>query len=626
MWIPGKQIINTAPSTWEYLNSLKGNLSEIEAKIFLAKLFRAYPGLMLEYMSGVDLLPIQEIIIKSVFLRDTGIIVAARGFSKSFLLGVFSLLMPILMPGCGLCLISANFRGARRILEGAEKIVNNPKSGILQQCFSNDLKRGNDLYKWTLDNGSEVFALPLNAEGLRGTRATVLFVDEGLLISKEIQENILRPFLSVKQNAGEEMKIREKENELIRLGVISEKDRIPLPKNKFFVLSSASFKFQYLYELWSNYIENIMNPQEFNRREETRSTYFAMRFSYKVLEELPNHAFLDITQINAAKANGGEQSDYFQREYMALFPDISDGYFNIKKMHECTVKFGEEPTVQIKGDPDSKYILTIDPSYSASKSSDHFAMNVYLLGPEERKLFLVHTYAKAGGDIKDHFLYLSFILSNFNIVFISIDASGDEFIKGFNESTVASERNLKLDFLDVDLETDQLHEYHEEISKTKNQYNLTSKRIVYRQPFNPTSIRKMNEHLKNQIEAKKVWFASRLEAEENNGRRAKDIINAYHIKDDSSRPMNEIDFIEDQNSWIEETKAQTALIQVQATNLGTLQYVLPRTIRTSTSEDRPRRDSYTCLLMGNMAATHYYSVMYAENKPQYNTFAPIIIK
>ncbi len=501
---------------------------------------------------------------------------------------------------------------------------------MLQQCFPNPLRRNNDVYKWVVENGSEVFALPLNPEGLRGHRATWLFIDEGLLISKEIQDSILRPFLTVKQNAGAEMKIREEEDEAIKLGLITEEQRLELPRNKYFIFSSASYKFQYLYELWAGefgFVNKIMNPDIV--KEEERTSSFAMRFSYKVLEELPNHAFLDMTQINDAKKMGGENSDYFLREYMALFPDISDGYFNIKKMHECTIKLNEEPTLQLKGDKDSKYILSIDPSYSSSKSSDHFAMSIYQIEPIERKCFQVHTYAKAGGEIRDHFIYLSYLLTHFNIVFIAIDASGSEFIKGFNESTIAKERNLKLDFLEVDLEKDQVNELNEELLKAKNQYNFTSKKIVYAQPFTSLSIRKMNEHLKNQIDAKKVWFASRLLVDEQNIEKCKEITSLFKLNKQSSdteRNFDNEDFLENQNSWIEETKSQTALIQIKSTPLGTLQYDLPQSIKRSTSENRPRKDSYTCLLIGATAVTNYFNIMQSEQRQISATFSPILIR
>lgn len=636
MWEVGRQDTKIEPSNFEYLKSVKGHLTEHQSKLWLARYFSSNLNALYEYLADPDypLLPIQEILIKSLFLRDSGIVVAARGFSKSWLLGVCSLLIPILSPGAGICLISANFRGARRILEGAEKIVNSRRAHHLKQCFPNALRRNNDVYKWNVENGSEVFALPLNPEGLRGHRATWLFIDEGLLISKEIQDSILRPFLAVKQNAGEEMKIREEEDQAIKLGIITEQDRLILPGNKYFIFSSASFKFQYLYELWGGehgFLNKIMTPERVHDEEQQKTSSFAMRFSYKVLEELPNNAFLDMTQINEAKKMGGENSDYFLREYMALFPDISDGYFNIKKLHECSVKFGDEPSLQLKGNKNYEYILAIDPAYSDSKIGDHFAMSIFLLNREEKKIFLVHSYTNIGGDLKSHYAYLSYLMTSFNIVFVIIDKSGDEFLKGWNESIIAKERNLKIDFLEVDFDKDQHIDLQEEYMKAKNQYNFTFKKFVYRQSFASLSQRKMNEHMKNQIEAKKVWFGSRIPVDEKHVGLCKEIINAYKLKNvknisDKDAEYFEEDFIEEQNHWIDETKSQTALIQVKVSALGNLSYDLPQSVKKSTSENRPRKDSYTCLLMGVTAASYYFNIMSSEERQIQSTFSPIMIR
>lgn len=624
-WIDGLQDVKIQPSNTKLFQSIQGDLDDTQAKIVMSKFFRSNIGLLFNLLTDKDMLPIQEIIIRSMFLRDNGIIVAHRGFSKSWLLGVCSFLIPILSPGCGFCLISSNFRAARNILRGAEKIVNDPKSILLKQCYGeNQLRRSNDVYSWDLDNGSQVFALPLNGEGLRGHRATILVIDEGLNVSEEIQENILRPFLAVKQNAFDEMEIRAKENELIKAGVITEKDRISFPNNKFFVFSSASYQFQYLYKLYSNFVENITQPRP-AEKEEDKISYFAMRLSYKVLEELPNHAYLDMKQVNAAKANGGEGSDTFQREWMAQFPDISDGYFNIRRLHECSVKFGEEPSLQLRGDKESKYILVIDPAYSDSHKQDYFAMAVYLLNREEKKCYLVHSYTQHGGELRNHYLYLSYILTHFNIVFAVIDKQGNEFLRHYNESTIAKERNLKLERLEVDLESDQPQEIEEEYLKAKNQYNLTTHRILYEQPFDSTSIRKMNEHLKGQIEAKKIWFGSRLSVDDANVSRAQDILDIFKFKNKKDAEFMGEDFLEEQNKWIEETKAQTALIQVKATAAGHLSFDLPQQIRRSSDENKPRKDSYTCLLLAARGTSHYFNIMNSEPRQLSTTFAPIII-
>ena len=510
MWYPHKQKIIKFKDYTKDLKKFTGELDDIQTKIFLAKYFKSNLGLAFELLNGgsVKLYEIQELILRAMFIRDNGMIVAARGFGKSFLIAFFSIIYPLFVFGSKVCLISANFRSSRRILEYCETIINNPKSGLLKECFPDKLQRSNDMYRFKIPNpcGSEVFALPLSTgQGLRGTRASVVIVDEGLLISKDIQEYVIRPFLTAKQNLQEELEIKAREDELIKGGLITEEDRISFPKNKYFVFSSASYEFEYLFDMFKTMVDSTLKEV----RDENTPAYFVMRSSYKAL---PENTHIDLTQINAAKENGGENTDYFKREYLSLFTSNSDGYFSVKKMHDCTVPLGDVPTIQIKGDKNCNYILGIDPSYSQSKNSDYFAMSIYLLNEAEKKITLVHTYGRAGGDLKEHFAYLAYILTYFNIVFIVNDASGSEFISGFNESTIAKEKNLKVEFIhnDLNFDTDDMAIYNEQIKLCKNNYNLTNRKIAYGQKFNTANnaIRRMNESLQNSINAKKVWFAS----------------------------------------------------------------------------------------------------------------------
>src|SRR6266516_3863884 len=123
------------------------------------------------------------------------------------------------------------------------------------------------------------------------------------------------------------------------------------------------------------------------------------------------------------------------------------------------------------------------------------------------------------------------------------------------------------------------------------------------------SIRKMNEHLKNQIEAKKIWFASRLSIDEISTHQCEEILNIFDLKNKNDADFAAEDFIENQNYFIDETKSQTALIQVKSTPLGNLMYDLPQPIRRSTDVNRPRKDNYTCLLMACSAMTHYVNII-----------------
>ena len=617
-WHIGKQFEIKSSNFNREVVALTRDLNDIEAKVTLAKFMRHNIGLSFRLLSGFEMFPVQELIIRGILLKDISLIVAGRGFSKSTMLAILSILYPMFYSNSSMCIVSSNFRRSRSILEAAEKMVEGKKAGLLRKCFTENLRRSNDIYRWKLDNGSDVFSLPLSTgEGLRGTRCHHLAQDEKLLISKEIEDVILKPFLSVKPNVQEENEIKRAEDELIKRGLLKEEDRMSFPKNKYSAFSSASYQFQHLYQTYQDYLKAINDPNP----DKSKPSYFVMRASY---EAMPEGQLFDMTQIDDAKKDGGENTEVFKREYRAIFTNANDGYFNVKKLHDCTVKDGDVPTVQLRGDKDSKYILTIDTSYSASKASDYFAMSVFLLSPEQRRFFQVHTYARAGSDLRSHYNYLTYLLTHFNIIFVGIDASGDEFIHSFNESVIAKEAALKLNFIKADLD-DEVN-YLEELDKAKLSYNIENKTIVYGMKPQSAIIRKANEHLQGQIEASKVWFASRMEADEKNADRYKSLIGKFAIKNKNDETFGIIDFIEDQNYFINETKAQIGLIEVKASVLGSLSYDLPQSLRRSDSPNRARKDCYTALLLANMATTHYYNLIYTPKKSVATTFSPIIIR
>ncbi len=639
MWNVGIQPVKTLKDFNENLAQIQGELSDEQARLVLAQFFKTNIGIMLRVFGGVELLPVQEIVLKAVLIRDVSLVVAGRGFSKSFLLSILAIIYPIFFPNSKMCLISSNFRNARRILEYAEKIVNNKKFRLLKQCFPNDMRRGNDIFQWKLDNGSEVFALPLSSggggEGLRGTRAGLVAIDEGLLISKEIQESIIRPFLSVKQNPIEEMKVKQEEDFLIKNGLLPESERTIFPKNKFCVFSSASYQFEYLYEMYSTYIKIINGELEQKvEKGETPASYFVFRGSYETYSSA--QSLMDMTQINAARDSLGYDSDIFKREYRALFSDSSQSYFNIRRMNECTFKLGQLPTTQIIGDKDSKYILTIDPSYSANKNSDFFAMGVFLVNESERKITLVHNYGRAGGDIKEHYQYLIYILTHFNIVFMCIDGSGTEFINGFNESSLAKERNINVGYLTEKLDAEDLNEYGQAISSAKTSYNLTNRKICWPQNFNGMG-RRMNENMQNMIDSGRLWFASRVGANQTATNRYMTVkfsnltidnsgLTVTQFKDKADNNMTLIDFIESQDDWIDETKAQIVLIEVKASASGGLTYDLPQNLRQTSGENKYRKDNYTTTLLGCWVSKIYFDLFFAPTDQAQNFFTPFVIR
>ena len=596
------------PNINEGLLKLEGELPDREAKISLVKFLRANIGLTTELISGIKLAEYQEITLKAMMNRNFSMNIWGRGCGKSFVASVFCYLQCVFEPNTKILIAGPTFRTARFIFNYLEKIVDSKGAELLAQAFGIKTKR-NDQFEWQI-NGGSITAIPLNGEKIRGFRANVLLLDEYLLLPEEIIKTVLMPFLVAPQNMKERMQIRETEDKLIEEGLMGERERIKFENNsKMIAMSSASYSFENLYKTYQEWSDRIYS------KENSESTYFISQMGW---ESIPAH-MIDKTIIEEAQ-NGGSSHSSFQREYCAQFTDGSDSYFSAKKMHECTVPDGEEPTTLIKGKSDKKYILAIDPSFSNSPTSDFFAMAVLELDDASKEGTLVHSYAVAGGDLKDHLKYLHYLNSYFNLVMVIIDNAGYQFIDSANESELFVKTRQELKFIDFSSDKDG-SDHEAQIKIAKSQYNLEGRAICFKQVFTTEFIRKANQHLQTCIDHKKIWFASKTTA---NGQV---FDRAAAIKIDTSLINNNnlLEFIEEQDDLIYQTKRQCALIEVKSTAKGTQTFDLPQHLKRSSSITRARKDNYTALMLGNWAIKCYYEMMNSAQEEDTSTFEPLFI-
>ena len=593
---------------------LKGTLTDKEAKITLAKFLRANLGFTTELISGIKLAPYQEIHLKALLNRNFSMCVFGRGCGKSFMASVFCFLQCIFEPNTKILIAGPTFRTARFIFNNLEKIVDSKGGELLKQAFGAKSKR-NDQYEWQI-NGGSITAIPLSGEKIRGFRANVLVLDEFLLLSEDIVKTVLMPFLVAPQNMKERMEIREIEDNLIKEGLMKEQDRIIFPNNsKMIALSSASYTFENLYKTYNEWADKIIS------KEENEASYFVSQMSYEALPE----EMIDKTIIEEAQAGGSSHSS-FLREYCARFIDGSDSYFSAKKMEECTIPNGQAPHTLMKGLPTKKYILGIDPNMSDSPNADYFAMSVLEIDEETKNGILVHTYAGLG-NLKNHVQYLYYILNNFNIVFIIIDNAGaDVFLSACNESELFKNNNLKLNSFEFNSDLEGL-DYEQEVKKARNSYNLEMKRIVFNQVFTSTFIRKSNEYLQACIDYKKIWFASKTSAkDEFFESQFSQNIPIDLMKTEEKKDWSPLDFIENQDDFIYQTKKQCTLIEHSSTARGTQSFDLPQHLKRSSSANKARKDNYSALLLANWGLKCYNDIINAQKTDISSTFAPIMIK
>lgn len=528
--------------------------------------------------------------------------------------------------------INHNSKHIFRYIEG---FASNKKGSLFNDCIKK-ITKSND--EWSMEIGSSnVVAVPLgDGSKLRGFRFTVLLVDELLLMPKKILNEVILPFISVIPNPTERDKLKEAEDFLIKEGLMKEEERYAWPNNKFIGLSSASYAFEYLYELYKVYeqliVDGVVDESILEKIGENKKNKASRAIIHLSYEALPEGQY-EQSAIENFKATMSESQ--FGRELLSRFTDDSGGFFKIAKMRKCTVPDGEEPSVEIKGDPACEYILAIDPSWAENDTSDDFAMQILKLDHSTKTSTLVHSYAIAGAKLKRHIEYMLYVLQNFNIVMVWSDyAGGVQFINSCNESELFKDAKIQLGVMEEAFEPDE--KYTENVLKGKLEYNKEDRKFVVFRKFSSDWIRKGNELLQASFDHEKTWFGAKCcNASYDKQIRQNIPIDKFEFlpesqleKENYSEPGSAkiVDFLERQQELVDLTKAECALIQIKTNPQGSQVFDLPDNLKKGTGPNRTRRDSYTALVIANWGAKVYFDMINANQQEVFQDFTPTFVR
>lgn len=616
-WNKGDQNRREKIDVNQEILDLEGFLEENEAKQNLYKFLKDNITFTTSLIAGVDLFPFQHMAIKAMFETDYFMGVWSRGMSKSFTTGVYAFLDAIMHQGVEIGILAASFRQSKQIFKKIEDIANKPEAAMLAGCITKKTKSNDE---WLMEIGrSRIRALPLgDGSKLRGFRFHRIIIDEFLLMPESIYNEVIVPFLSVVENPTQREDLYNLETKLIEQGKMTEEERYIWPNNKLIMLSSASYKFEYMYKLYSQFEQLINNQTD-------KATRAIMQFSYDCA---PKQLY-DQNLITQAKATMSQSQ--FEREFGALFTDDSSGYFKTSRMAGCTIPDGEEPHTEIKGNSQDEYILAFDPSWSESESSDDFAMQVLKYHKDRGTSTLVHSYAMSGTPLRDHIFYFFYLIKNFNIIAIVGDYNGGvQFINAVNESELFKSNNIKIQSIDGDF--DKMDTYKDELRTAKSQYDPKNhKYLILRKPTSDW-IRRANELLQANFDHKRIWFGSRAIDEAYNKQRAKKIpidkLKFLRLSDDEQKQSGGakmIDFIEHQYDMMNMTKNQCALIQITTSPQGTQTFGLPIELRRQSGPDKARKDSYSALVLGSWMVKIFYDMNNTKAQEIPSTFAPMFI-
>lgn len=620
-WETGKQISRRGGEDFnKKLSEIEGYLEERDAKILLYKFLRENITFTTDLISGVKLFPFQHMAIKAMFETDYFMGVWSRGMSKSFTTAIYAYLEAIMNQGVEIGILSKSFRQAKMIFKKIEDIASKPEAMYLSQCITHKSKSNDE---WLLEIGSSrIRALPLgDGEKLRGFRFHRIIIDEFALMPERIYNEVIIPFLSVVENPTQREDLYNVETELIRQGKMQEKDRHIWPNNKLIALSSASYKFEYMYKAYEQFEELIQAGS--NNKSDAHRTI--MQFSY----DCAPRQLYDQNLINQAKSTMSQSQ--FDREFGAIFTDDSSGYFKTSKMAACTLKDGESPCTEITGQTGDKYILAFDPSWAESESSDDFAMMIIKLNEEKKTGVVVHSYALSGANLKQHIFYFYYLLKHFNIVSIIGDYNGGvQFINAANESSLFKDNKINIKCINTNF--DDIENYQQKLIEGKREYNLENNTICYLRKPTSQWIRRANELLQSNFDHRRILFASRAIDDEYNTQRRKKIpidkIEFMRTSQSLERQTKEakmIDFVEHQFDMMNLIKTQCSLVQITTSSAGTQNFDLPPSLKRQTGPEKARKDSYSALILGNWMVKLYNDMMDSKIEPVATTFTPMFI-
>ena len=160
-----------------------------------------YFSFLVKQIFNIQLLPSQALILYELWNRKFPMLIASRGFGKSFMLSLYCMLRALILPGRKVVVVGAAFRQSKVLFEYMETIWNN--SPILRDICDGNSGPRRDVDRCVMRiNDSRVTCLPLgDGQKIRGQRANDIISDE--FVQRQIKA---KPGIEEKRIANETKK------------------------------------------------------------------------------------------------------------------------------------------------------------------------------------------------------------------------------------------------------------------------------------------------------------------------------------------------------------------------------------------------------------------------------------
>jgi hypothetical protein len=386
----------------------------------------------------------QQVMLQMLWYKKFPMVIATRGAGKSFILGLYALLRAILIPGSKIVIVGAGFRQAKLVFKYIEQLYES--SPLIKEALEQwgGPKYGSDMA--TLRVGLSVIqAIPIgDGEKIRGLRATCLIADEFASIPEEIFDIVISPFTAVHANPAERAENKRFVNRLKGLGaddrLVNAIENTQGFGNQIVISGTPSYKHNHFYRRYGVYKMFItsrgdtkqlkraieekhlastgrsqeITEEDLKNAEKTWRHYAVYQLPYTAIPE----GFLDEDNIRSDRASFPRHR--FEMEYLAKFPDDTDGFIKRSWIERATPRGpDDEPVyVELYGDPRAVYVMGIDPA----RFNDNLGVIVLKLSSRGKELVYCNAWQKTEFGVSAQ--KIREIAKRFNVSYIAMDTGG----------------------------------------------------------------------------------------------------------------------------------------------------------------------------------------------------------
>ena len=565
-----------------------------------------YFSFLCKQVFNINILPSQALFLCEMWNRRFPMLIASRGFGKSFILSLYAMIRALLLPERKVVVVGAAFRQSKVLFEYMETIWNN--SPILRSmCDANSGPR-RDVDRCVMRiNGSRVTCLPLgDGQKIRGQRANDIISDEFASIPRDIFETVVAGFAAVSSDPIENVKKIAAKKKAQELGIEIEQDSESVldKKNNQIILSgTAYYDFNHFAEYWKKWKSIIQSQGRENRLREifgddppkdfNWKDYSIIRIPYELLPE----GFMDASQVARSKAT--VHAGIYQMELGACFTRDSQGFFKRTLIESCVtddkgkVKDSKDNEIcfqaQLRGDPNKKYIFGVDPASEV----DNFSIVVLEANADHRRI--VHCWTtnrdqhkekvKSGySKESDFYAYCSRkirdLMRIFPCIHIAMDAGGGGIAV---MESLHDQDKIQEDELPIWPVIDE--------NKAKDTDDNRGLHILEMCQFSRYEwLSEANHGLRKDLEDKVLLFPMF------------DSVSLGIANAEDGLKGRTYDTLEQCVLEIEDLKDELTMIQITQTATGRDKWDTPETVIGTGKKGKLRKDRYSSLLMANMSA------------------------